>query len=401
MIFQETKLKGAYIIEPERLEDERGFFARTFCQKEFEKQGLNHRFVQCNISFNKKKATLRGMHYQVAPHEEAKIVSCARGAIYDVIVDLRPGSPTFKQWFSVELTADNRKALYIPEGFAHGFQTLEDETEIFYQMSEFYHPESARGLRYDDPAFGIEWPVEACVVASKDRSFGSFENAFEPPSLANKASTVVFWGATGQAKVLKECIEYMDLELLALFDNNKELSSPFEGVPLYYGKAGLHQWLEKRDSKDAVGFFAAIGGDKGKDRIEIQEHVLSLGLEPLVAIHPTAFVADSVQIGAGTQIMANSTICVGSVLGRACIINTSAIVDHECRLGDGVHIGPGATLTGCVEVDDYATVYSGAVVLPRIKIGKGATVGAGAIVREDVPEHTVVVGNPGKILKGA
>ncbi len=401
MIFTDTPLKDAYIIELDRIEDERGFFARSWCVREFEEHGLNPILVQCNVSFNKKKGTLRGMHYQAAPHEEAKLVRCTKGALYDVIIDLRPDSPTFRKWFGVKLTAENRKALYIPEGFAHGFQTLEDETEVLYQMSESYHPESARGLRYDDPAYGVDWPMETFIVASKDRSWRSFENGIEASFLPKKVGAVVFWGATGQAKVLKECIEYMDLELLALFDNNKELSSPFDGVPLYYGKAGFHQWLEQCDTKDTVGFFAAIGGDKGKDRVEIQEYALSFGLVPLIAIHPTAFVAGSVRVGVGAQIMANSTICVGSLIGRACIINTGASVDHECRLGDGVHIGPRATLAGCVDVDDNATVYSGAVVLPRIRIGKGAIVGAGAVVRDDVAEYTVVVGNPAKKLKEA
>ncbi len=168
MIFRETKLKDAFIIELERLEDERGFLARTFCQEEFKAHGLNPRFVQCNISFNKKTGTLRGMHYQVAPHEEAKLVRCTRGAIYDVIVDLRSDSPMFKQWLAVELTAENRKALYIPAGLAHGFQTLADDTEVFYQMSEFYCAESARGVRWNDPAFGIEWPLPITIIAEKD-----------------------------------------------------------------------------------------------------------------------------------------------------------------------------------------------------------------------------------------
>ncbi len=171
MIFTETPLKDAYIIELERIEDERGFFARSWCVREFEEHGLNPNMVQCNVSFNKKKGTLRGMHYQAAPHEEAKLVRCTRGALYDVIIDLRPDSPTFKKWFGVELTAKNRKMFYIPEGFAHGFQALEDETEIFYQMSEFYHPENARGVRYDDPAFGIEWRLGDMLVSNSDRSF--------------------------------------------------------------------------------------------------------------------------------------------------------------------------------------------------------------------------------------
>ena len=174
MIFSEIKLKGAFIIEPERLEDERGFFARTWCQQEFEEHGLNPCLAQCNIAFNKKKGTLRGMHYQVAPYQEAKVVRCTSGAIYDVIIDLRPASPTFKQWIAVELTAENRKMLYIPEDFAQGFQSLVDNTEIFYQMSEFYQPEAARGVRWDDPAFGIEWPIQETIISERDQSFVNF-----------------------------------------------------------------------------------------------------------------------------------------------------------------------------------------------------------------------------------
>lgn len=175
MIFKETILKGAYIIEMEELKDERGFFARSFCMKEFETHGLNPHVAQCNISYNKKKGTLRGIHYQAPPHEEAKTVRCAKGAIYDVIIDLRRQSPTFKQWISVELTPENRKMLFVPENFAHGFQTLVDDTEVFYLMSEFYHPESGRGLRWDDPAFGIEWPLERPILSPRDSSYPLFE----------------------------------------------------------------------------------------------------------------------------------------------------------------------------------------------------------------------------------
>lgn len=174
MIFSETELKGAYIIKLEPLGDERGFFARSFCQKEFEEHGLNFGIVQCNLSYNKKKGTLRGMHYQIAPYEETKLVSCVRGAIYDVIIDLRESSPTYRQWFAVELTAENYKMLYISAGFAHGIQTLEDNTVVFYQMSEFYHPESARGVRWDDPAFGVKWPIKNHIISAKDRGFPDY-----------------------------------------------------------------------------------------------------------------------------------------------------------------------------------------------------------------------------------
>lgn len=176
MIFKETDLKGVYIIEVEAIKDERGFFARSFCRKEFEQYSLYPNIVQCNISYNKKKGTLRGMHYQVKPHEEAKIVSCVRGSIYDVIIDLRPDSSTYYQWFTVELSTENYKMLYIPEGFAHGFQTLEDNTVVFYQMSEFYHPECSMGVRWDDPAFNIEWPDDERIIAFKDFQYPDFKS---------------------------------------------------------------------------------------------------------------------------------------------------------------------------------------------------------------------------------
>jgi dTDP-4-dehydrorhamnose 3,5-epimerase len=171
VIFIEIKLQGAFILDIEPREDERGFFARSWCEEEFKQHGLNPRLAQCNISFNEKRGTLRGMHYQVAPFAEAKLVRCTMGASYDVIIDLRPVSPTFKQWVSVELTAENRRAVYIPEGFAHGFQTLADNTEVFYQMTESYHPECARGLRWDDPTFGIVWPIEYPSISEKDSGF--------------------------------------------------------------------------------------------------------------------------------------------------------------------------------------------------------------------------------------
>ena len=174
MIFVETKLRGLFVIELERLEDERGFFSRSFCKREFEVQGLNLNFVQCNISVNKKKGTLRGMHYQASPYEEAKLVRCTMGGIYDVIIDLRSISQTYKQWVSVELTDDNRKMIYIPEGFAHGFQTLTDNTEVFYQMSEFYKPEYARGIRWNDLQFKIIWPDNDPIISDKDQKWGDF-----------------------------------------------------------------------------------------------------------------------------------------------------------------------------------------------------------------------------------
>ena len=169
--FTETKLKGAFVIEPEKLEDERGFFARTWCDREAARFRLHSKWVQCNISFNKKRGTLRGMHYRTPPHEEVKLVRCTMGSIYDAIIDLRPDSPTFKQHFSAVLSAHDHKMLYVPEGVAHGFQTLEDNTEVFYQMSEFYAPESARGVRWNDPALGIQWPIEVEVISERDQNY--------------------------------------------------------------------------------------------------------------------------------------------------------------------------------------------------------------------------------------
>jgi len=175
MIFDETKLPGAFEIRLEPRSDERGFFARTWCQNEFEAHGLNARLVQCSLSFNARKGTLRGMHYQAAPCAETKLVRCTKGAIYDVVLDLRPQSTTFKKWIAVILTAENRNAVYVPEGFAHGFLTLEDETEVLYQMSEFYNAESARGVRWDDPAFQITWPQKVQAISQTDRTYANFE----------------------------------------------------------------------------------------------------------------------------------------------------------------------------------------------------------------------------------
>jgi dTDP-4-dehydrorhamnose 3,5-epimerase len=174
MNFTETRLQGAFIVEPERKEDARGFFARMFCVEEFGAHGLETKLVQCSISFSKQRQTLRGMHCQVAPYEEVKLVRCTRGAIYDVVLDLRPASPTFKQWTGAELTSQNRRMMYVPRGFAHGFLTLEDNCEVFYQMSEFYHSENERGVRWDDPAFGIVWPAQVQIISEKDRNIKDY-----------------------------------------------------------------------------------------------------------------------------------------------------------------------------------------------------------------------------------
>ena len=175
MKFIETELKGAFLIDPERLEDDRGFFARAFCRKEFEPYGLNLDWDQCNISYNLRKGTLRGLHYQAAPFAEAKLVRCTMGAIYDVILDLRPHSDTFRQWISAELSAENRKMIYVPQGFAHGFQTLVDHTEVFYQMSAFYAAEYARAVRWNDPQFNIHWPEADRIISEKDQKIEDFD----------------------------------------------------------------------------------------------------------------------------------------------------------------------------------------------------------------------------------
>jgi dTDP-4-dehydrorhamnose 3,5-epimerase len=174
MIFTETKIRGAFIIEPELLRDERGFFTRIFCKEEFEENGLDSSIVQCSISYNKRKGTLRGMHYQAAPYEEVKIVSCTKGAIYDVVLDLRKDSGTCHQWIAVEISDENVKMVYIPKGCAHGFQTLKDEVTVFYQMTEFFHPEYSRGVKWNDPVFGIQWPAGKKIISEKDKQFSGY-----------------------------------------------------------------------------------------------------------------------------------------------------------------------------------------------------------------------------------
>jgi dTDP-4-dehydrorhamnose 3,5-epimerase len=175
MTFYETKLRGVFEIQIDANCDERGFFARTWCRNEFEACGLNSRLVQCSISFSIRKRTLRGMHYQLPPSAETKLVRCTQGAIYDVVVDLRPDSPSFTQWVAATLTATNRKMIYVPEGCAHGFLTLEDESEVFYQIGEFYNPDSARGVRWNDPKFQIAWPEKVDVISERDRSYPDFD----------------------------------------------------------------------------------------------------------------------------------------------------------------------------------------------------------------------------------
>lgn len=176
MKFIETALKGAFIVEPVRLEDDRGFFARVFCEKAFAAHGLQAHFVQCSVSYNRRKGTVRGLHYQASPHEETKIVRCTSGSIYDVIVDLRPDSATYTKWFAVELSAENHKLLYVPKGFAHGFQTLADNSEVFYQISVDYNASSSTGLHFADRKLAIPWPLPAVIVSERDRALPQFQS---------------------------------------------------------------------------------------------------------------------------------------------------------------------------------------------------------------------------------
>lgn len=178
MIFTETPLKGAYLIAMQKHGDDRGFFARAFCRREFAEQGLSHQIVQANNSLSARQGTLRGMHYQLAPRAETKIVRCIRGALHDIILDLRPDSPTFGETFAAELTAENRLMLYVPKGFAHGFITLVDDTEAFYLVDESYAPEYERGVRWDDPHFAIPWPAQPTVISEKDRAYRDFDPAW-------------------------------------------------------------------------------------------------------------------------------------------------------------------------------------------------------------------------------
>jgi dTDP-4-dehydrorhamnose 3,5-epimerase len=175
MIFRPTALPGVLLVEPERRSDERGFFARTYCDEEFRAQGIAARVTQCSVSFNAAPGTLRGMHYQVEPYREAKLVRCTMGAIYDVVIDLRRDSPTYCGWIAAELTAENRQTLYVPEGCAHGFLTLRENSEVFYQMSERFRPGAAAGVRWNDPAFGVRWPAAPVVIAPRDACYPDYD----------------------------------------------------------------------------------------------------------------------------------------------------------------------------------------------------------------------------------
>ena len=186
MRFEKLKINDAYIIRLNKIADDRGYFSRAWCQKEFEENGLEKNFVQANISFNKYKGTLRGMHYQMHPHQEVKLVRCIKGAIFDVIIDVRSDSPTFGQWVGAELTEENHDMLYVPKGFAHGFQTLQDNSEVFYQVSEFYTPSSENGIRFDDPRYKIDWPLNVSVISEKDATWPYLEASKLEATLKSK-----------------------------------------------------------------------------------------------------------------------------------------------------------------------------------------------------------------------
>lgn len=209
----------------------------------------------------------------------------------------------------------------------------------------------------------------------------------------------ILWGARGQAKVLRECLAGQGVKVIALFENDRTLLSPFQDVPLYYGKAGFTQWLAGRTGDRLPGALVAIGGDRGKIRLELQDFLASHGLAPLIAQHRSSVITDTAAIGVGSQILAHAVVGVDAVLGRACIINTAATLDHECILGDAVHLCPGSHLAGCVTVGSFAMIGTGAAVVPRISVGEGAIVGAGSVIIRDVEPYTVVVGNPGRVVR--
>ncbi len=210
----------------------------------------------------------------------------------------------------------------------------------------------------------------------------------------------IFWGATGHCKVLYECIQHAGHELIALFDNNPTVPSPFPGIPIYYKPNGFENWWQETGSRiQELRCVVAIGGSRGQDRLDIQRFLEDRGIRPLSTVHPAAFLAANVRLGKGSQILAQSAVCVDCRLGEACIVNTGATVDHDNVLEDGVHIAPGAHLAGEVHIGENTMIGTGAVVLPRIRVGKNAIIGAGTVVTKDVPDHSVVFGNPGKVIR--
>jgi sugar O-acyltransferase (sialic acid O-acetyltransferase NeuD family) len=210
---------------------------------------------------------------------------------------------------------------------------------------------------------------------------------------------MILWGATGQARVLRECMAHAGHDVVAVFDNDSTVECPFPGVPLFVGRAGFERWRERQADFSGMGFLVAIGGEMGRDRLEIQEWLGGEGLSPLTAVHPRAFVAADARVGEGSQILAQAAVCVEATIGRACIVNTGATIDHECVLGDGVHVAPGAHLAGCVEIGNFAMIGTGASILPRVRIGENAIIGAGAVVTRNVEQGAVMVGNPARRLE--
>jgi sugar O-acyltransferase (sialic acid O-acetyltransferase NeuD family) len=207
---------------------------------------------------------------------------------------------------------------------------------------------------------------------------------------------IIFWGATGHAKVLRECAIHNGYDLIALFDNNTKVISPFPNVSIYYGEKGFEKWLSQKSNKLEIKCLVAIGGTGGHDRIKIQQYLESKGIFATIVVHPSAFVADSVIIGKGSQVLAKSAVCVNVCIGESCIVNTGAIVDHDTNLGDGVHVGPGAHITGEVVIEKCSMIGAGATILPRIKIGENVIVGAGSVVTKDIEKNSIVYGNPAR-----
>lgn len=220
-----------------------------------------------------------------------------------------------------------------------------------------------------------------------------------PKEFTLKKKPLIFWGATGQAKMLHECLITSEYELVSLFDTDQKIASPFADVPIFHEETAFITWIKNKYKTQSVGCLVTVGGEKGQIRFEIQEKLEKQGLTPVIIKHGTAHVAYNAVVGCGSQILPMACVNVDVRLGKACIINSGAIIEHECSLGDGVHIAPGARLAGLVDVGDFATVFCGATVIPRIKIGTGAVIGAGAVVIEDVPPFSVVVGNPARVIK--
>lgn len=210
---------------------------------------------------------------------------------------------------------------------------------------------------------------------------------------------IILWGASGQAIVLEEFLRKLGYKLVALFDNDQTVQSPFESVPIYYGKDGFQDWLSKKDHVRDTSYLVAIGGSRGEERLNIHNMLASFGLMPISAVHPASFVADNASIGAGCQILACVSVCARARLGLTTIVNTSASIDHECVTGKGVHIAPGAKLGGCVEAGDFSFIGIGAIILPNVRIGKRTIIGAGSVVTKDIPDNAVAYGNPAKVIR--